>query len=179
MPLSESEKVRPITIAESFFPSVVPGVVSSNWLFSLPFYAQRSPAPFISHLLEVTRAGGQGEPDDGIAAVVVAGKNRDPARAFRGAEAEGKAEEQHCASGRIFLHRPFCAVKDRSSSASAEVESSRAHLDTATNGKIVWRSAGLRHGVFCSGSRKGAVSEAGAPVAVSRCAQSSFWLPKA
>jgi len=24
----------------------------------------------------------------------------------------------------------------------------RADLDTATNGKIVWRSAGLRHGVF-------------------------------
>src|SRR5438034_8869229 len=81
--------------------------------------------PFISHLLEVTRAGGQVEPDDGIAAVVAAGKNRDPARAFRGAEAEGKAEEQHCAGGRNFLHRPFCAVKDRSSSASAEVESSR------------------------------------------------------
>jgi len=41
-----------------------------------------------------------------------------------------------------------------------------AHLHTATIGKIVWRSAGLRHGFICSGSCKGAVPEAGAPVAV-------------
>ena len=50
--------------------------------------------PFVGQLSEVTRAGGQREPGDGIAAVVVAGKNRDPARAFRGVEAEGQAEEQ-------------------------------------------------------------------------------------
>src|SRR5436190_4241244 len=46
----------------------------------------------------------------------------------------------------------------------------RAHLDTATNGDIESRSAGLRPGVSGSGSRKGAGPEAGAPVAVSRCA---------
>ena len=46
----------------------------------------------------------------------------------------------------------------------------RPHLDTATNGKIVWRNAGLRHEVLCSGPCKGAVPEAGAPVAVSRSA---------
>jgi len=51
--------------------------------------------------------------------------------------------------------------------------STGAHLDTATNGKIVCRSAGLRHGVFCSASRKDAVPEAGAPVASSRCALST------
>ena len=79
--------------------------------------------PFVGQLLEVTRAGGQLETDDGIATVVVAGKNGDPARAFGGVDAEGKAEEQYCAGGRDFLHRPLCAVKDRSSSASAVVES--------------------------------------------------------
>src|SRR5206468_10757033 len=47
-----------------------------------------------------------------------------------------------------------------------------AHLDTATNGDIEWRSAGLRPGVSGSGSRKGAGPEAGTPLAVSRCARS-------
>ena len=49
-----------------------------------------------------------------------------------------------------------------------------AHLDTATNGDIQWRSAGLRPGVSGSGSRKGAGPEAGAPVAVSRCADAEL-----
>jgi len=47
----------------------------------------------------------------------------------------------------------------------------KAHLNTATNAEIGrWRSAGLRSGVSGSGSFKGALPEAGAPVAVSRCA---------
>jgi len=44
-------------------------------------------------------------------------------------------------------------------------------LDTATNRDIEWRSTGLRPGVSGSGSRKGAGPEAGAPVALSRCAR--------
>ena len=47
----------------------------------------------------------------------------------------------------------------------------RAHLVTATNGDIEWRSAGLRPGASGSGSHKGAGPEAGAPVAVSGCAR--------
>src|SRR5207245_2881139 len=50
-------------------------------------------------------------------------------------------------------------------------KSERAHLDSATNGEIGWRSAGLRRGVSGSGSWKGAGPEAGAPVEVARCAQ--------
>ena len=46
-----------------------------------------------------------------------------------------------------------------------------AHLDTATNGENEWRSAGLRHGASGLGSCKGAVPEAGVPVAVSSCAR--------
>ena len=42
-----------------------------------------------------------------------------------------------------------------------------AHLGTTTNGERDWRSAGLRHGSPASGSCKGAVPEAGAPVVVS------------
>src|SRR5213083_1362463 len=45
-----------------------------------------------------------------------------------------------------------------------------AYLATATNGEIGRWSAGLRPGVSGSGSCKGAGPEAGAPVAVSRCA---------
>src|SRR5439155_4608117 len=59
---------------------------------------------FIGELLELRRAGGQGEPDDGIAAVVVAGKHPDLALAARGVETEGTAEEQYCIGGRNFLH---------------------------------------------------------------------------
>ena len=46
---------------------------------------------------------------------------------------------------------------------------SAAHLDAATNGVIEWWSTGLRPGVSGSGSCEGAVPEAGAPVAASRC----------
>ena len=42
-----------------------------------------------------------------------------------------------------------------------------AHLDTATIGEVGWRSVGLQPGISGSGSCKGAVPEAGAPVAVS------------
>ena len=61
--------------------------------FTVGLKSDHVPA-FVGQLLEDTRASGQREPDDGIAAVVVASKNRNPARAFRGVEAEGKAEEQ-------------------------------------------------------------------------------------
>ena len=109
--------------------SICPGRTVFQFLFneaSMTFAVglKRNPVPpFVGQLLEVTCAGGQREPDDGIAAVVVAGKNRDPSRAFRGVEAEGKAEEQYYAGGRNFLHWPLCAAKGRSSSAGAEVDS--------------------------------------------------------
>ena len=57
---------------------------------------------FVGQLLEITRASGQREADDGIAAIEPAGKNCDSARAFRGVEAEGKAEEHSCVAGEIF-----------------------------------------------------------------------------
>ncbi len=45
-----------------------------------------------------------------------------------------------------------------------------AHLDTATNGEIQWWSASLGPVVSGPGLCQDAVPEAGAPVAVSRCA---------
>ena len=85
---------------------------------------KRNPvAAFVGELLEFARAGGQCKPDDGIASVVFAGKNGDPAGAFRGMEAEGTAEQQECDGGRNFWHNPFCGVRDRSSSPSAAKES--------------------------------------------------------
>ena len=56
------------------------------------------------------------------------------------------------------------------SSGDAPLQTKWAHLDTATSGEIGRRSAGLRPGVYGSGLRKGAMPEAGAPVAVS-CAR--------
>jgi hypothetical protein len=51
-----------------------------------------------------------------------------------------------------------------------DVNREGAHLDTATSGENEWRSAGLRHGALARAQTRGAVPEAGVPVAVSRCA---------
>jgi hypothetical protein len=62
------------------------------------------------------------------------------------------------------------------SSGDAPLQTKWEHLDTATCGEIGRRSAGLRPGVYDSSPCKGAVPEAGAPVAASRCAQAKSCL---
>ncbi len=97
--------------------SIRPGQTVLQFLFNearmaLAVGLKRNHVPaFVRQLLEVTRAGGPREPDGGITAVVVASKNRDPARAFRGAEAEGKAEEQDRAGGEKFFAQAFLLLE--------------------------------------------------------------------
>ncbi|PYJ93743.1 MAG: hypothetical protein DME23_25810 [Verrucomicrobia bacterium] len=61
-------------------------------------------AALILQFVEGARVGGQSEADNRIAAIIVAGKNRDPARCFRSAGDERDGEQEDCGGRSGFAH---------------------------------------------------------------------------